>query len=251
MENIMVYEAYIQNFPIALEVISKCSKENVQFRDLTASIKVKSLGGQSLSLQEMLHKPVSRIQSHAMVLQVPLPSTKSVQQIFVTFKKPIWLNITLNIFQDLLNNTPAAHPDHLILSACLQKTQSFLAEVVVVQSGDHSPHVSNQLDVLSCLVLKISLNPFCPTNRLNYLGSLIADDYTVVMNGLSNFNLCVHSQRDRNVERVLVKNAFIVEVLDDNQSRKLRHLFLFSDAIVCAKYKVIEISINSFILEAW
>jgi hypothetical protein len=89
MENIMVYEAYIQNFPIALEVISKCSKENVQFRDLTASIKVKSLGGQSLSLQEMLHKPVSRIQSHAMVLQVPLPSTKSVQQIFVTFKKPI------------------------------------------------------------------------------------------------------------------------------------------------------------------
>ena len=36
-------------------------------------------------------------------------------------------------------------------------------------------------------------------------------------------------------QRHLVKNSFIVELADGQ--RKLRHLFLFNDVLVCAKYK--------------
>lgn len=36
--------------------------------------------------------------------------------------------------------------------------------------------------------------------------------------------------------RHLVKNSFIVELSEGH--RKLRHLFLFNDVLVCAKYKV-------------
>lgn len=38
------------------------------------------------------------------------------------------------------------------------------------------------------------------------------------------------------MQRHVVKNSFIVELCDNH--RKLRHLFLFNDVIVCAKYKV-------------
>lgn len=37
-------------------------------------------------------------------------------------------------------------------------------------------------------------------------------------------------------QRHLVRNSFIVELVEGH--RKLRHLFLFNDVIVCAKYKV-------------
>jgi breakpoint cluster region protein len=36
--------------------------------------------------------------------------------------------------------------------------------------------------------------------------------------------------------RLLVKNSFIVELSE--AQRKLRHLFLFNDVLVCAKYKL-------------
>ncbi len=36
-------------------------------------------------------------------------------------------------------------------------------------------------------------------------------------------------------QRHLVKNSFVVELADG--ARKLRHLFLFNDVLVCAKYK--------------
>lgn len=42
--------------------------------------------------------------------------------------------------------------------------------------------------------------------------------------------------------RKLVKNSFIVELHDG--TRKLRHLFLFNDVLVCAKYKVIAVNIT-------
>lgn len=43
------------------------------------------------------------------------------------------------------------------------------------------------------------------------------------------------SQSEDKALRRLVKNSFIVELADGH--RKLRHLFLFNDVIVCAKYK--------------
>jgi len=55
--------------------------------------------------------------------------------------------------------------------------------------------------------------------------------------------------QDRN-PRHLVKNSFIVELSEGH--RKLRHIFLFNDVFVCAKYKVIQLSVaarNCFIYE--
>ena len=43
-------------------------------------------------------------------------------------------------------------------------------------------------------------------------------------------------QRSERMQRHVVKNSFIVEMVDNH--RKLRHLFLFNDVMVCAKYKV-------------
>ena len=46
----------------------------------------------------------------------------------------------------------------------------------------------------------------------------------------------VTSQAQDRPQRHLVRNSFIVELVEGH--RKLRHLFLFNDVIVCAKYKV-------------
>ena len=51
----------------------KCSASNAQFADITRDIRLKSLGGgqsQSLSLEDLLHKPVARVQKNALVLHV-------------------------------------------------------------------------------------------------------------------------------------------------------------------------------------
>lgn len=48
--------------------------------------------------------------------------------------------------------------------------------------------------------------------------------------------LLFYLQAQERPQRHLVRNSFIVELVEGH--RKLRHLFLFNDVIVCAKYKV-------------
>lgn len=52
---------------------------------------------------------------------------------------------------------------------------------------------------------------------------------------MAEFNVPTSKLGDDKALRRLVKNSFIVELADGH--RKLRHLFLFNDVIVCAKYK--------------
>ncbi|XP_076364187.1 active breakpoint cluster region-related protein-like [Tachypleus tridentatus] len=145
-----VYSAFLQNYSKAIETVRKCSLENSTFSEITRIIKLNSLKGQTVTLEDLLHKPVARIQKNALVLH------------------------------DLLRYTSESHPDHLPLKNALKMSQCFLSD----------------------------LNLSSPESMF--------------------------PTQDR-AQRHLVKNSFIIELSEGH--RKLRHLFLFNDVIVCAKYK--------------
>jgi hypothetical protein len=100
--NIKIYGAFLHNYGRATDTVRKCSASNAQFADITRDIRLKSLGGgqsQSLSLEDLLHKPVARVQKNALVLHVskelmlisyvflkytvPLRGTLSTHRVFV------------------------------------------------------------------------------------------------------------------------------------------------------------------------
>ncbi|KAF8794205.1 active breakpoint cluster region-related protein-like [Argiope bruennichi] len=145
-----VYGSFLQNYSKAIETVRKCSVDNLKFSEITKSIKLKALQGQATTLEDLLHKPVARVQKNALVLH------------------------------DLLQYTPENHPDYKTLRTALKMTQCFLNDINVSATESMFP----------------------VTDR---------------------------------AQRHLVKNSFIVELSEGH--RKLRHLFLFSDVIVCARYK--------------
>lgn len=144
-----LYSAFLHNYNQAIETVKKCSANNPQFKEIVSTIVLNLQTEQSLTLEDLLHKPVARVQINALV------------------------------FNDLLNETPANHPDHQPLRQAHKIIHMFLKQFNVV-------------------------------------------DQTVP------------SESNRNLRR-MVKNSFIVELVDGH--RKLRHLFLFNDVIACAKYK--------------
>merc|ERR1719410_196958 len=149
------YAQFLGNYPAALETLHRCSQLYPQFADLTASIKLRTLKGQqqgqSLSMEDLLHKPVARVQKNCLSIQ------------------------------DLIKYTPEDHQDFTTLTESLHMIQNFLNDYNLEHRGELYPHGG-----------------------------------------------------ERN-QRHLVKNSFTVELSDGN--RKLRHLFLFNDVLVCAKYK--------------
>nr|XP_045609928.1 active breakpoint cluster region-related protein-like isoform X2 [Procambarus clarkii]XP_045609929.1 active breakpoint cluster region-related protein-like isoform X2 [Procambarus clarkii]XP_045609930.1 active breakpoint cluster region-related protein-like isoform X2 [Procambarus clarkii] len=145
-----VYASFLQNYPRAVETVRRCSTQSPQFADITRSIKLRFLQGQAQSLEDLLHRPVARVQKNALVLH------------------------------DLLKYTPDYHPDHETLREALRLTQNFLTHLSMIHTEAMFP----------------------ATDR---------------------------------PQRHLVRNSFIVELVEGH--RKLRHLFLFNDVIVCAKYK--------------
>ena len=92
-----IYAAFLNNYPKALEVLHKCSAAYPQFADLTRSIKLRTVKGQkqgqSLSLEDLLHKPVARVQKHCLVLQVTI--------IFVLFVagSQLWTEMWLSMIR--------------------------------------------------------------------------------------------------------------------------------------------------------
>ncbi|XP_076037677.1 rho GTPase activating protein at 1A [Oratosquilla oratoria] len=145
-----IYASFLQNYQRAVETVRRCGSQSQQFADITRSIKLRSLQGQAQSLEDLLHRPVARVQKNALVLH------------------------------DLLKYTPETHPDHETLREALRLTQSFLTRLSMMHTEAMFPA------------------PERP-------------------------------------QRHLVRNSFIVELVDGH--RKLRHIFLFNDVFVCAKYK--------------
>ncbi|KAI1281969.1 Breakpoint cluster region protein [Halotydeus destructor] len=109
------YSAYLKNYSRALETVQKCSSGNNQFAEITRAIKLKSVKGQATaSLEELLHKPVARVQKNALVLH------------------------------DLLKYTPEHHHEHKSLKTALKMTQCFLNDLNIAATEEMFPPVQDK-----------------------------------------------------------------------------------------------------------
>lgn len=77
-ENLNDYGAFLHNYGRATDTVKRRSQVCQQFAEITTDIKLKSLQGQSLSLEDLLHKPVARVQKNALVLHVSEDKTSVV-----------------------------------------------------------------------------------------------------------------------------------------------------------------------------
>ncbi|XP_076804707.1 active breakpoint cluster region-related protein-like isoform X1 [Clavelina lepadiformis] len=163
LSKLSLYADYLNNYKRAQHTVEKCAKENAQFAQIIESLKVQSRGSkdaESISLIEVLYKPVERVMRTTLVLQ------------------------------DILKHTPHRHPDYQILRQVLKQSQQFLGRINSTSSSSFKPR------------------------RVPSSAAAAA----------------------RSADRELIKEGFLVEVASDG-SRKLRHCFLFSDLLLCAKQK--------------
>ncbi|XP_016948338.1 active breakpoint cluster region-related protein isoform X2 [Drosophila biarmipes] len=107
-----LYSAFLHNYKSAIETVKKCSANNPQFKKIVSTIVVNLQTEQSLTLEDLLHKPVARVQINALV------------------------------FNDLLRETPNAHPDHQPLRQAQKIIQMFLNQFNVV--NQRLPSESNR-----------------------------------------------------------------------------------------------------------
>ena len=103
-----LYGAFLANYGRAIDTVRKCSAANIQFADITKCIKCNPLSGQ-LSLEDLLHKPVARVQKNALVLH------------------------------EFLKITPKNHQDYNNLQEALNLTQAFLDQFNIIQTKSMFP----------------------------------------------------------------------------------------------------------------
>ncbi|XP_054730679.1 active breakpoint cluster region-related protein isoform X2 [Anastrepha obliqua] len=101
-ESFNLYSAFLHNYGQAIETVKKCSANNPQFKQIVSTIVVNLHTEQSLTLEDLLHKPVARVQINALV------------------------------FNDLLRETPPNHPDHQPLRQAHKTIHLFLKQFNVV-----------------------------------------------------------------------------------------------------------------------
>ncbi|XP_049536157.1 uncharacterized protein LOC125951357 isoform X2 [Anopheles darlingi] len=107
--HIHLYGAFLHNYGRAIDTVKSCSTHSQQFKEIVSNIVFKNQNEQKLSLEELLHKPVARVQKNALVLE------------------------------DLLAHTPEQHPDYLPLRQASKTMRTFLAEFNVVQTRTMFP----------------------------------------------------------------------------------------------------------------
>lgn len=108
--NINLYGAFLHNYARATDTVRRCSAHSAQFGEITKDIRLKGFPkGPGLSLEDLLHKPVARVQKNALVLH------------------------------DLLKHTPTSHADHVPLSEALAMTRNFLDEFNIIQTKSMFP----------------------------------------------------------------------------------------------------------------
>lgn len=103
-KHIHIYGAFLHNYGQAIDTVKKCGENNVQFKEIVSKIVLNSQNEQLLTLEDLLHKPVARLQKNALVLQ------------------------------DLINETPSTHPDFKPLNHAQKIIHKLLSEFNVVQS---------------------------------------------------------------------------------------------------------------------
>lgn len=69
--NIGLYGAFLHNYARATDTVRRCSAHSTQFGEITRDIRLRGFPkGPGLSLEDLLHKPVARVQKNALVLHV-------------------------------------------------------------------------------------------------------------------------------------------------------------------------------------
>lgn len=67
------YGAFLHNYGRATDTVRRCSSQSSQFAEITRDIRLRGYPkGPGLSLEDLLHKPVARVQKNALVLHVML-----------------------------------------------------------------------------------------------------------------------------------------------------------------------------------
>ncbi|RZC39306.1 active breakpoint cluster region-related protein [Asbolus verrucosus] len=107
--NLELYGAFLSNYGRAVDTVRKCCETNLQFSSITKNITCKHLSKQPINLEDILHKPVARVQKNALVLH------------------------------DLLNCLSNTHSDYNSLSEALQLTQNFLDQFNMIQTKSMFP----------------------------------------------------------------------------------------------------------------
>lgn len=109
--NINLYGAFLHNYARATDTVRRCSAQSLQFGEITKDIRLNGFpkGGPGLSLEDLLHKPVARVQKNALVLH------------------------------DLLKHTPTNHADNIPLTEALTMTRNFLDEFNIIQTKSMFP----------------------------------------------------------------------------------------------------------------
>lgn len=80
--NIGLYGAFLHNYARATDTVRRCSAHSTQFGEITRDIRLRGFPkGPGLSLEDLLHKPVARVQKNALVLHV-----STVQYVFLLAK---------------------------------------------------------------------------------------------------------------------------------------------------------------------
>lgn len=98
-----LYGAFLHNYGRAIDTVKKCGTNSTQFKEIVSKIMLNSLNEQSLTFEDLLHKPVARVQKNALVLA------------------------------DLLQHTPESHADYQPLKHAHKVIRTFLSEFNVVQ----------------------------------------------------------------------------------------------------------------------
>lgn len=108
-DHMHLYGAFLHNYGRAIDTVKKCGSNNQQFKEIVSKIVLNSTNEQSLTLEDLLHKPVARVQKNAMVLE------------------------------DLLNETPSTHVDFQSLKQSQKMVRNFLSEFNVIPTKNMFP----------------------------------------------------------------------------------------------------------------
>jgi active breakpoint cluster region-related protein len=108
--HVHLYGAFLHNYGRAIDTVKKCGAHSDQFKKIVSKIVLHSQNEQSLSLEDLLHKPVARVQKNALNLQ------------------------------DLLNHTPETHVDYQSLKIAQKTIRNLFSEFNVVQTKSMFPN---------------------------------------------------------------------------------------------------------------
>ncbi|KAK1882474.1 Active breakpoint cluster region-related protein, partial [Dissostichus eleginoides] len=199
-----VYKAFVDNYKVALETAEKCSQANLQFHHISENLKKP---GTVVLFKDFAH--------------VSIPS----------LSKMIYLSVGQVVRTTLRDLERGTNQSHLAVTGVLSSATLPAAHLLAL--------LYKPIDRVtrSTLVLH-DLLKHTPKDHPDF--PLLQDALRISQNFLSSINEEIDPRRTavttpKGEARQLVKDGFLVEVSES--SRKLRHVFLFTDLLLCAKMK--------------